>query len=208
MRTRILWPMLLLLSGSILTGCSPRTRYENRVKHELANGVRYDSLFMGLYFGMAEKDYYMHCWNLNKKGIIRQGESNTTVLYEMKDELKYPADMNFYPKFIQGKIYEMPVRFTYKGWSPWNKTLSSDNLEIDVLKWYEKIYGKGFIKVKHPDRGTAFVKVDGNRRITIFIENELRVWAVFTDLTIKQDWNYSASNPGIIQNDTTNSLKK
>jgi hypothetical protein len=62
--------------------------------------------------------------------------------------------------------------------------------------------------VKHPDRGTAFVKVDGNRRITIFIENELRVWAVFTDLTVKKDWNYSASNPGIIQNDTTNSLKK
>ena len=26
------------------------------------------------------------------------------------------------------------------------------------------------------------VKIDGNRRITIFKENDLRVWAVFTDM--------------------------
>jgi hypothetical protein len=208
MKTRIIWLLMILISGSVISGCSPRTKYERKLKHELASGVRYDSLFMGFYFGMPEKDYYVHCWNLNKKGLIRQGESNTTVLYELKDELKFPAAMNFYPRFVQGKIYEMPVRFTYKGWAPWNKTLSSDNLEIDVLKWYEIIYGKGFIEVKHPERGTAYVKVDGNRRITIFIENELNVWAVFTDMTVKQDWNDSVSNPGIIQNDTTNSLKK
>ncbi|MCX6302338.1 MAG: hypothetical protein NTW82_09140 [Bacteroidia bacterium] len=208
MKTRIMWLVMILISGSIISGCSPRAKYERKLKHELASGVRYDSLFMGFYFGMPEKDYYVHCWNLNKKGLIRQGENNTTVLYELKDELKYPAAMNFYPKFVQGKIYEMPVRFTYKGWAPWNKTLSSDNLEIDILKWYEKIYGEDFIEVKHPERGTAFVKIDGNRRITVFIENELNVWVVFTDLTVKKEWNDSASNPGIIQNDTTNSLKK
>ena len=79
--------------------------------------------FLGLYFGMPEKDFYMHCWKLNQKGLIKQGESNTTVEYQLKDELKYPAVMDFYPKFNQGKISEMPVMFKYKGWAPWNKTL-------------------------------------------------------------------------------------
>jgi hypothetical protein len=208
MKTRIDWLMLLLISGCLISGCSPKAKYDRILKHELASGVRYDSLFLGLYFGMPEKVFYTHCWNLNHKGLIKQGESNTTAEYVMKDELKYPALMDFYPKFMQGKIFEMPVSFKYKGWAPWNKTLSSDNLEKEVLKWYEKVYSDGFIKVKHPIHGTAYVKIDGNRRITIFIENELRVWAVFTDMTVKKNWNDSGSDTGDIQNDTTKSLKK
>lgn len=208
MKTRIVWLMLLLISGCIVSGCSPKTKYENRLKNELANGVRYDSLFMGLYFGMPEKDFYTHCWKLNQKGLIRQGENNMTVRYELKDELKYPGTMDYYPKFVQGKIFEIPVRFFYKGWAPWNKKLSSDNLEVDVLKWYEKVYGKGFIKVKHPKRGIAYIKVDGNRRITIFKEDELHVWAVFTDMLVKKDWKDSSSNEGNINDDITKDLKK
>lgn len=208
MKTKLNWILMIIISGFIISGCSPRSKYERRLKHELASGVRYDSLFLGLYFRMPEKEFYVHCWNLNHKGLIKQGESNTTAEYELKDELKYPALMDFYPKFIQGKIFEMPVSFKYKGWAPWNKTLSSENLEKEVLKWYEKVYGDGFIKVKHPLHGTAYVKINGNRRITIFIQDDLHVWAVLTDMSVKKDWNDSASNPGIIQNDTTNSLKK
>jgi hypothetical protein len=200
--------MFLLISGCIIPGCSSKTKYENRLNHELASGVRYDSLFMGFYFGMPEKDFYTRCWNLNKKGLIRQGESNTTVLYELKDELKYPGTMDFYPKFNQGKIFEMPVRFLYKGWAPWNKKLYSDNLEIDVMNWYEKVYGDGFIKVKHPKRGIAYVKLDGNRRITIFKEDDLHVWAVFTDMLVKKAWNDSSPNAGNNPDDITKDLKK
>ncbi len=209
MKTKLNWILIMIIiSGFIISGCSPRAKYERRLKHELASGVKYDSLFMGLYFGMPEKDFYIHCWKLNKKGLIRQGESNTTVLYEMKDELKYPASMYFYPRFNKGKIYEMPVSFKYKGWSPWNKKLNSDNLEVDVLKWYEKTYGGGFIKVKHPVYGMAYVKIDGNRRIAIFKGDDLYVWAVFTDLTVKKEWNDSASGLENIQNDTTRSINK
>jgi hypothetical protein len=207
MKTRIVWMMTLLISGLIVSGCSPRAKYERRLKHELASGVRYDSLFLGLYFGMPERVFYVHCWNLNHKGSIKQGESNTTAEYELKNELKHPAVMDFYPKFNQGKISEMPVVFKYKGWAPWNKTLSSDNLHKEVLKWYEKVYGDGFIKVKHHLHGTAYVKIDGNRRITIFKQDDLRVWAVFTDMTVIKGWNDSVSQPENIQNDTTKSIK-
>src|SRR5664279_1552430 len=207
MKTITKWLLLLLIFVFIISGCSPRAKYERRLKKELASGVRCDSIFLGLYFGMAEKDFYGHCWKLNHKGMIRQGETNTTAEFLLNDELKYPAAMDFYPKFNQGKIAEMPVSFKYKGWAPWNKTLSSDKLQIAVLKWYEKVYGDGFIKVKHPLHGTAYVKIDGNRRITIFKENDLRVWAIFTDMTVKKGWYDSVSQQDNIQNDTTKSSK-
>ena len=99
--------------------------------------------------------------------------------------------MDFYPRFKDGKIFELPVRFKYTGWAPWNKELSSDNLELDVLEWYKKIYGDNFIKVQHPKRGVAYVKVNGNRRITIFKESDLYVWAYFTDLSVTKESSFS-----------------
>jgi hypothetical protein len=190
---------MLLISVFIISGCSPRAKYEHRLKHELASGVRYDSLFMGLYFGMPEKDFYLHCWQLNKKGLIRQGETNTTVYYVLKNQLQYPAAMDFYPKFMGGKIFEIPVRFKYVGWAPWNKNLTSDKLQANIVKWYEKVYGKGFIEVKHPLHGSVFVKIDGNRRISIFKESDLYVWAVFTDLLANK------GSANIIPNSVNNS---
>src|SRR5665647_2542897 len=149
MKRTIVWILPILIAGLMLTGCSPKARYDRILKRELASGVRYDSLFMGFYFGMPEKEFYLHCWKMNQQGLIRQGETNTTVLYEIKDQLKHPAQMDFYPHFKEGKIFEMPVRFKYKGWAPWNKELSSENLERDVLKWYKKTYGDDFIEVQH-----------------------------------------------------------
>jgi hypothetical protein len=186
--------ILILISGIAFSGCTPKAKYDRMLKRELASGVRNDSLFLGLYFGMPEKEFYMHCWRLNQKGLIKQGSSNVTVLYELKNELKYPASMDFYPRFNDGKIYEMPVRFFYQGWAPWNKELTADKLEPDVLKYCEKLYGKGFIEVVHPQRGKAFVKISGNRRITIFKEDESHVWAIFTNMLIKTKWNDSYGN--------------
>ena len=199
MKKRTDWILLIVISGIVISGCTPRSKYERRLNDELASGVRYDSLFLGLYFGMPEKEFYMHCWNLNQDGLIKQGESNTTAEYKLKDELKYPALMNFYPRFSEGKISEMPVSFKYEGWAPWNKVLSSASLEKELLKWYQKVYGRGFIKVKHALHGTAYVKINGNRRITIFIEDDLHAWAVFTDLSIKKE--FSDLTPIIDQDD-------
>ena len=200
--------MPVLVAGLIIYGCSPRSKYERILKNELASGVRYDSLFMGIYLGMPEKDFYTHCWNLNLEGLIKQGSSNTTVENELKDKLKYPATMNFYPEFFRNKIYEMPVRFLYKGWTPWNKNLSSDNLTADILEWYEKIYGDGFIGVKHPKHGIAYVKVNGNRRITIFKEDDMHVWAIFTDMLVEKEVNDSISKARIIHEESTKDVEK
>lgn len=192
MKTSIKLLGIVLISASILTACTPKAKYEHMLKSELGSGVRYDSLFMGFYFGMPEKEFYLHCWNLNKKGLFRQSSNNTTVEYETKNELKYPATMNFYPKFHGGTISEMPVRYVYKGWAPWNKKLSAENLQMDVLAYYKKVYGGGFMEVRHPKKGSAFVKMNGNRRITIFKEDDLHVWAIFTDMLVKKGFNSSS----------------
>jgi len=185
------WLVLVIIFGSAIYGCSPKARYERKLKQELASGVRNDSIFLGIFFGMTHKDFYLHCWNMNKRGYIKQGPDNKSVEYRVKDELKYPGTMNFYPEFIDEKIAEMPVKFIYTGWAPWNRTLSSDSLQIDVLHWVEREFGDSFIKVDHPKRGSAYIKLDGNRRITIFKENEMIVWAVFTDMSVIKDANDS-----------------
>ena len=176
------WMVLAGIAALIVGGCTPGKTYERRLKRELASGIRYDSLFMGLSFGMSQKEFYEHCWDMNKDSIIKQGSANMSVQYDLNEELEHPATMNFYPKFDSGKIVEMPVRFIYNGWSPWTKELSASNLALDVKSWYEDIYGKGFITVTHPMNGDAYTKIDGNRRITIYVENDLYVWARFTDM--------------------------
>jgi hypothetical protein len=176
------WAWVLLWG---LSACSPGERYKQQLARELASGERYDSLFMGIYLGMSEKDFYTHCWKLNQEGLIRQGSANLTVEYQTGEALKHPATMNFYPVFEDGQIVEMPVRFSYNGWAPWNRELTAERLADDVRRWFEQQYGGGFISVKHPEHGKAFVKIDGNRRITIFHEADLRAWAIFTDMTAR-----------------------
>lgn len=187
MKKTLLLLVSLTIIGFYITGCSQKTKYDRKLKHELASGVRADSLFMGFYFGMPDKDFYTRCWELNKKGLIKQGGNNTTVEYEIRNELRYPCVMNFYPSFVKGKIAEMPVRFVYSGWAPWNKELTSDKLQIDILNWYKKSFGDEFIEVEHPEKGKAFVNISGNRRISIFKEDELHVWAVFTDMLVRKE---------------------
>jgi hypothetical protein len=186
MKKTFFFLITLMIIGFLIPGCTLKSKYERKLKHELATGVRNDSMFLGLYLGMPEKDFFTRCWELNHRGLIKQGGSNTTVEYQVH-ELTHPCLMNFYPGFVNGKIGEMPVRFVYNGWAPWNKELTSDKLQLDVLNWYKKAFGDDFMEVKHPTRGAAYVNINGNRQISIFKEDELHVWAVFTDMTVKKE---------------------
>jgi hypothetical protein len=135
---------------------------------------------------MDQKAFFGHCWKLNKQGLLKQGPENMTIEYKI-DELNYPARMYFYPEFHKGQIYEMPVTFQYEGWAPWNKKLSADSLQVDVLDLLKEWYGEDFMKIDHPEKGPAYVKVDGNRRISIFTTNDMKVNVLFTDLTLEEE---------------------
>ena len=169
---------------SLLTGCHEPSGYEQMLERELASGERNDSLFLGLYLGMSSKDFYMHCWEMNKEGLVRQGSRNTTVAYQMKDELPHAAVMDFYPTFREDRIVEMPVVVHYTAWSPWNRNLWADSLQVDMVHLLEGWHGKGFIKVKHPKKGVAYVKMDGNRRIVVAALDDQDVRVLYTDMSV------------------------
>lgn len=184
----ILFFSIVTLLGACNYFSSNSEKYSRLVKKELARGVREDSLFLGLKLGMTSKDFYVHCWDLNKKGIISDGEFNTAVKYKLKSELKHPGSMNFYPDFYENSIAKMRVKFSYDGWAPWNKALFADSLMPDVLDLYKKWYPKGneFITLNDTTRGTIHVKVDGNRRIIIGKYDERVVMVDYTDLLIEE----------------------
>lgn len=179
-----------LIAIVFMVACGEPTgerKYADLVKKELAKGTRTDSIFLGIYFGMPSKKFYGHCWDLNKRGIITDGNSNTMVNFKLDTGLKYPATMNFYPIFEQDKIYKMQVEFKYDAWAPWNRSHFSDSLLPDVVKFYSSWYpGNEFIPITDSVKGTIYVKVDGNRRITLGKYNDMLVKADFTDLLIEK----------------------
>jgi len=178
----------------IITGCTNDNfiRYKNLVAEESASGKHVDSLFMGIYLGMTSKDFYVHCWQLNKAGLFTDGQNNYAVLYQLKNgELKHKASINFYPEFKNDKIYKMQATFNYDAWAPWNKDMMADSLQQDVLKLFAKWYpgGNSFLPIEDKERGIIYVKVDGNRRIIIGKYNDMRVKVDYTDLLTEQAFN-------------------
>ncbi|HLL42627.1 MAG TPA: hypothetical protein VK369_05775 [Segetibacter sp.] len=177
------------------TSCSRENsikQYNRLVKSELASNKRVDSIFFDIKFGMTGKDFFAYCWEMNRKGLFTDGQSNTAVLYRLNhNELKYPASMNFYPEMDMNQINKMMVTFQYDGWAPWNKHLFSDSLLLDVLQLYKKWYSNGnsFIEIKEPGKSTIYVKVDGNRRIVIRKKDDMVVKADYTNLFTEQKKN-------------------
>lgn len=166
-------------------GCV-KSEYERTVSYELSRNVRYDSLFLNLRFGMTRKDFYASCWEMNKEGLIMQGPGNLSVQYVIDTtQVESKMFMRFYPNFFEDKIYEMPVEFVYEAWAPWNSSLSADSLLYDVKKLMETWYGGEFRPFTNKDDNlTVWVKVDGNRRVRMYIKNISTVKVEFLDLTV------------------------
>jgi hypothetical protein len=186
--TAKLYLYLFVMAALIICSCSsPTAQYNKLVKRELAKGTRSDSLLLGLYMGMARKEFYDHCWKLNKQGLLTDAQGASMVQCKIKTGLKYPATMDFYPDFYKEKIFHMRASFQYDGWAPWNRSRFSDSLITDLVQLYEKWYpGNGFIKMTDDGKRTIYVKVDGNRRIILGVNSDMVVKVDYTDLLIEE----------------------
>ena len=180
--------LMLLVFFCSCQQSSDMSKYRSLVKTELESNKQVNDIFFGISLGMISNDFYMHCWKLNKQGMFTDGLNNTSVAYKLDKELKHPATMNFYPEFNNGKIYKMWARFQYDGWMPWNKQLSSDSLFADVLRLYQKWYPSGnpFFTISDKERGTLYIKIDGNRRIILSRYDDVEVKADYTDLNVEK----------------------
>lgn len=184
-RSRLVHIVILLVMLSQIA-CTTRSQYETMVDEGLSSGERFDSLFLGISLGMTDSAFYATCWKLNKEQVIYQGSRNLTVSYKF-DDLGEDARFEFYPEFRDGKIVTMPGTIIYEGWAPWNREMFSDSLQVKVLELFKEWYGDEFLEVRHPEHGPAYVRVDGNRQISIFILDDQRVKVLFTDLLAKKE---------------------
>ena len=100
-----------LLSLAI-SGCSDQYKLEKVIERELATGISHDSLFLGLEFGITMEEFFDHCRELNKKGLVREGSKNMSVEYIFKDSLDRPIAFNFYAdREANGPIYRFYTSF-------------------------------------------------------------------------------------------------
>jgi hypothetical protein len=170
---------------------SPETQYKALEKAELESGMRYDSIFKGLYFGMKHQDFRDYCYKKNTiEHDFKMGGSNTSWLEsKLKDELSYPAAINFYPVFGDGMITEMNALIYYDNAVFKDGTFDKDSLLLDVIDMMERWYGKPFLKIKSPYafKDDIHVSVRGNRRVTVYPAQtpEIKVWIV--DLSAKKE---------------------
>ncbi|WP_299529610.1 hypothetical protein [Ulvibacterium sp.] len=152
--------------------CS-ENKYSDLVKKELASGVIHDSLFLGLRLGQSRKDFFEICWDLNREKKVTHSELFPFVKYPLPKKKSLEAEnditMLFYGDFNREKtvMTGIQLQFYYEAWALWNEAVQSDKLLLAVKDSLEKWYpGNDFLELKK-DSLQFFVKVDGNRRITI-----------------------------------------
>jgi len=189
---KVISVIIVFLLFVACSGDRSMDKYNRLVKKELASNKHVDSIFFGFHFGMKQKDFFMHCWEMNQKGMLTDGNSiggEMYVLYKLKNDLKHQASLNFFPEFKDSIIWKMKAEIKYDGWMPWNKSLSADSLLPAVLEMYKKWYSDGnpFMQINDEKKGTVYVKVDGNRRITIKKHDDVYVKADFTDMLVEKN---------------------
>lgn len=181
--------MILLM---IFAFSSCKSEYDQLVKSEIKSGIQNDSLIFNMFLGEKKPDFFSKCWELNKQKIVSQGSGNKYARYlepkDSTDEKKLRKQMDFYGIFDkQGIMRGMEMIFQYIAWSPWNEAVQAEAL-LDALKleFETKYPGNNFIAVDIKEANkTAYVKVDGNMQILMFIQSEKEVMVKMEDLNYK-----------------------
>ena len=174
--------------------CEIESEYSKLLKKELKSGKSFNDLVLGLKIGQTKDDFYKICADLNKKKLITSGARNLYPEY-----ILYPKDsvengkkirMSFMGIFDNDRIMKgMDIRFNYYSWIAWREEYNSDNLinEIkDTLQlWYP---GNNFIEIDlklDSKNNLAYVKVDGNRQITMYKIDGRDVAVIIEDVSEK-----------------------
>ena len=183
---------LLILTPFL--ACEVESEYSKLLKKELKSGKSFNDLVLGLKIGQTKDDFYKICSDLNKKKLITSGARSLYPEY-----ILYPKDsvengkkirMSFMGIFDDDRIMKgMDIRFNYYSWIAWREEYNSDNLinEIkDTLQlWYP---GNNFIEIDlklDSKNNFAYVKIDGNRQITMYKIDGRDVAVIIEDLSEK-----------------------
>jgi len=171
----------------LIFACQPKSDYEILRETELAKGVTYDSLFAGLSLDMTKKEFFDHCWEMNRQGVFMNG-TGSQVLYDASPHFSRPTNLTFYPKYIEGEMLEMPLELIYQDWAIWNEEttveLLIDEIKEVLLEWYG---GNDFIEIVNEDETvTIWVKIDGNRQIRVGRKSISTALVTITNLNVAE----------------------
>ena len=169
------------------------SEYSRTVKKELQSGKVYEDLILGLKMGQTQKEFYDHCWQLNKEEVISQGPGNRfaqkIIRLDSTDQNSPKVIMLFYGIFDEDLImHGMHMKMSYVKWSPWAKDYQSDILLENLQAKYMKEYGGNpFIETTIDEKVKAYTKVDGNRQILLYPTSDKDVTVKIQDLRTKFD---------------------
>ena len=181
--------VFLLSIGVFFTACE--SEYSRTVKSELKTGVVHEDLILGLKIGQTQKEFYDHCWQLNKAKIVHQGPGNRFarqyILLDSTAQDAKKVDMLFYGIFDQAKVmHGMHMIMSYVAWSPWAKEYQATILLEELKKKYLREYaGNPFIEITIDEDIKAYAKVDGNRQIILYPSSDKDVTVKIQDLRHK-----------------------
>jgi len=176
-------PPLVGILCLLFFGCNPGNKLERVIEKELATGIRNDSLFLGIDFGISMQEFFDHCRELNRQGLVKEGSKNMSVEYIFKDSLDRPIAFNFYAdRNANGPIHRYYTSFNYYAFAL-NRHLYSDQLMEMLPAILKDWYGgnKPFTVIKE---GKEYLfKIDGNRMIELYIYDLSTVVATYYDLS-------------------------
>jgi len=176
------------ITFSLLLVHSCKSDYQKLVETELATGKIFSELPFDLEFGMTKKEYFEECWTLNKEGVIGAGPGNQYAMHMLMPEgitdSLYTVRMLFYGMFDEETImHGMDMKMEFVAWSPWNKEFQSPQLVSALENHFAAIYpGNDFVSVNVNKEVNARVKVDGNRRITMYPLSDQKVAVKIVDM--------------------------
>jgi len=180
----------------LISGCKEdiTQQYKQLVDHQLSRNIRSDDLFYGLKLGMTKEGFFTHCRSMNKNGLFFNSAGNTAVICRLDTALKSPAKISFYPEFFENRMYKLSAAVNYEGFAPWNKSLFADSLATDLLRLFKHWYGPAnVLQISDPLTGAAFIKIDGNRKLSIRKKDEQEITVEFIDLLIEKKINKNTS---------------
>lgn len=183
--------LCIIILGVSLVSC--KSEYQQYVEEEMATGITNDSLIFDMRMGLTKKEFYSLCWDLNSKGLVRQGPGNQYALYTTDRDTAGNAtevskEMLFFGIFDEDDVMRgMDMIYSYYAWAIWNEDKQADSLLMNLRDEYLQGYpGNDFIEIDIKESDSpALVKIDGNRQILIYAKNKKDVAVKIEDLNYK-----------------------
>ena len=178
--------LILLLTVNL--SCS--SEYDSLVKNELEKKQKVDSLFFNLRLGDTKDIYHTKCWDLNNSQTVVQGRSYFFMKKVFSDSKKNDKSNDFALEFTgkfnaDKKLNLLDVKFYHLLWAPWNENYQAPKLLPRILDSLELWFpGNSFINIETDNNSIPkmHVKIDGDRRIRVIVEDSRDVVVKIDDL--------------------------